>query len=159
MGKKNSCAFPECGDSLLRPAVFLEGHCVTGAQKYHVMEYLHGISSHCLLLLSHVQINGAVKRNLRYISGSFKVLIKTLKDSKIQVAFHLFTQLTAVTLEEKGENTGSEQLVMLTVLKRISFPGKEPKIPESEETDKGQSATKMRKNVFSRRFPNGIKGH
>lgn len=139
--------------------MFLEGHCVTGAQKYHVMEYLHGISSHRLLLLTHVQINGAIKRNLSYISGSFKVLIKTLKDLKIQVAFHLFTQLTAVTLEAKGENTGSEQLVMLMVLKRISFPGKEPKIPEYEETDKGQNATKTRKNVFSRRFPNGIKGH
>lgn len=32
-----------------------------------------------------------------------------------------------MTLEEKGEDIGSEQLVMLMVLKRISFPGQEPK--------------------------------
>lgn len=133
-------------NSLLSPVVvFLEGHYVIGAQIHDGMEYLQVISSHDLLLWIHVQINGAVKRNLRHVSGRGKVLRRTWKDLKTQVVFHLFIQLMTETLEEKGENTGSEQLVMLMVLKRISFPGQELKIPEYKATGKGQSATKTKK--------------
>lgn len=98
---------------------FLEGNRVTEAQIKDLMEYLHGISSHCLLFLIHMQINGTIKINLSYVSGNFKVLRRTLKDLKIQEEFHLFMKLMAVTLEEKGVNTGSEQLVMFMVLKKI----------------------------------------
>lgn len=65
-----------------------------------------------------------------HVSGSFKVLRRTWKVLSIQAVFHFFIQLMAVTLEEKGEDTGSEQLVMLMVLTRVSFPGQEPKILE-----------------------------
>lgn len=40
--------------------------------------------------------------------------------------------MTLVTLKEKGEDAGTKQLVMLTVLKRIAFPGPGPKIPACE---------------------------
>lgn len=56
--------------------------------------------------------NGAVKRYLKYVSGSFKVLIWTLKELRIQVVFHFFIQLMCVTLEEKGEDMRSEQLLI-----------------------------------------------
>jgi hypothetical protein len=37
-----------------------------------------------------------------------------------------------VTLEEKGEDVGYKQLVMSMMLKRIAFPGLEPKTPAPE---------------------------
>lgn len=37
-----------------------------------------------------------------------------------------------VTLEEKGEDVGSKQLVTSMVLKRIASPGLEPKMPARE---------------------------
>lgn len=40
--------------------------------------------------------------------------------------------MTSVTLEEKGEDVGSNQLVMSMVLKRIAFPGLEPKMSARE---------------------------
>lgn len=106
------------------------GFSLDGAQMQDVMGYLLGISSPGPLLVIHEQINGAIKRNLEYVSGSFKVLRRTWKVLSIQAVFHFFIQLMAVTLEEKGEDTGSEQLVMLMVLTRVSFPGQEPKILE-----------------------------
>ena len=49
---------------------------------------------------------------------------------RLQVVFHLFIQLMTVTLEEKEEDLGSEQLVMLMVMMRVSLPGQKPKILE-----------------------------
>lgn len=63
------------------------GHCVSGAHIQDVMEYLHESPA---ILLIHIQIHGAVKRNLKYDSGSFKVLRRTLKYLGTQVVSHLF---------------------------------------------------------------------
>lgn len=125
----------------------MEGNHVTGAQIKDLIEYLHGSSSHCLLFLIHMQINGTVKRNLSYVSGSFKVLRRTLKDLKIQ------------TLEEKGKNIWREQLVMFMVLKRISFPGQKPKILEHESTGKKQRVSQIQEIMcLAGDFPMASKG-
>lgn len=57
------------------------------------------------------------------------------KDTRV---LHIFTWLIAMTVEEEGEETGSQQLVLLMVLKRIPFPGQELKILGYEATGKGQ---------------------
>lgn len=90
----------------------------------------------------------------------FKVVRRTLKNLKIQVVFHIFIWVMAVTLEEKGEDTGSEQLVMLIALKRISFPRQEFKILDHEVTGKGQSLPQRQGRMcLAGNFPNYIKGH
>ena len=62
-----------------------------------------------------------------------------------------------VTLEEKGEDSGSEQLVMLMVLIRFSW-AKSPRYWNRRFLAKDR-VTETGKNVFGRRFPSAIKGH
>ena len=77
----------------------------------------------------------------------------------MQVVFSLFIQLRAVTLEEKGEGTGGEQLVMLMVLTRVSCPWKEPKILEQEATGKGWRVSQRQGRMcLAGDFPMASKG-
>lgn len=90
----------------------------------------------------------------------FKVVRRTLKNLKVQVVFHIFIWVMAVTLEEKGEDMRSEQLVMWMVLERISFPRQEFKILGHEVTGKGESLPKRQGRMcLAGDSPNNIKGH
>lgn len=65
------------------------------------------------------------------------------------MVFHLFIHRMAVTLEEKGGNIGSKQLVTLMVLRKILFPwarGQHSGIWGCWQ--RMESATKLGKNVF-----------
>lgn len=97
-------------------------------------------------------------------SGSFKVPKGTVKDLGTQVVKQLYI-MTLVILEEKGEDVGSKQLAMSMVLKRIVFPGSEPKMLARETPDsrvlctQGKSAPGGFAGCIKRTFFKIVMGH
>lgn len=82
------------------------------------------------------------------------------------MVFHLFIQLMTVTLEEKEEDFGSEQLVMLMVMMRVSLPGQKPKILKKRPWQRTESHRDGEECVWQetpqchrRAFKNIVMGH
>lgn len=78
------------------------------------------------------------------------------KDTRV---LHIFIWLLAMTVEDEGEETGSQQLVLLMVLKKIPFPGQELEILGYEATGKGQGLPQWQGRMcLAEDFPMASKG-